>query len=70
VVAEEAAACTLSRTSNDAVGRRKGIVAVVQVKGGEKVPNGKRIVGKLKGLNAWCKVTVLRLKGCARWGRK
>jgi Ran GTPase-activating protein (RanGAP) involved in mRNA processing and transport len=38
--------------------------AVVRVRGGNRFPDGQGLVENLNGLNAWCKVTVLRLVGC------
>ena len=38
--------------------------AVLQVRDGNQFPDGRGLRGKLIGLSAWCKVTVLRLKDC------
>jgi len=38
--------------------------AVVQVRDGNQFPDGQGPVDKLNGFNAWCKMTVLRLKHC------
>ena len=38
--------------------------AVVQARCGVQFPGGRGLVDKLNGLNAWCKVTVLRLQSC------
>ena len=38
--------------------------AVVQARRGVQFPDGRGLLDKLNGLNAWCKVTVLRLKNC------
>ena len=39
--------------------------AVVQARRGVQFPDGRGLLDKLNGLNAWCKVTVLRLKSCS-----
>jgi hypothetical protein len=36
----------------------------VQARRGVQFPDGRGLLAKLKGLNAWCKVTVLRLETC------
>jgi Ran GTPase-activating protein (RanGAP) involved in mRNA processing and transport len=38
--------------------------AVVQARRGVQFPDGQGLLDKLNGLNAWCKVTVLRLTSC------
>ena len=38
--------------------------AVVQARRGVQFPDGRGLLDKLNGLNAWCKVTVLRLQSC------
>ena len=38
--------------------------AVVQARRGVQFPEGRGLMDKLNGLNAWCKVTELRLKSC------
>ena len=38
--------------------------AVVQARRGVQFPDGRGLLDKSKGLNAWCKVTVLRLNSC------
>jgi hypothetical protein len=38
--------------------------AVVQARRGVQFPDGRGLLDKLNGLNAWCKVTVLRLLSC------
>ena len=38
--------------------------AVVQARRGVQFPEGRGLMDKLNGLNAWCKVTDLRLKSC------
>ena len=37
---------------------------VVKRRSGVKFPNGEGLKNKLNGLNAWCRVTVLRLDSC------
>ena len=39
--------------------------AVVQARRGVQFPDGRGLMDKLNGLNAWCKVTVLRLESCS-----
>ena len=39
--------------------------AVVQARRGVQFPDGRGLLDKLNGLNAWCKVTVLRLESCS-----
>ena len=52
-----------SKTMLAAVDNAKVDVVVVR-RSGVKFRNGEGLLDKLNGLNAWCKVTVLRLKSC------
>ena len=36
----------------------------VEARGGKQFPDGRALLDQLNGLNAWCKVTVLRLQDC------
>ncbi len=36
----------------------------VEARGGKQFPDGRALLDQLNGLNAWCKVTVLRLRNC------
>ena len=38
--------------------------AVVQVRDGNQFPDGRVLLDKFNGWNAWCKVTVLHLNSC------
>ncbi len=57
-------AIALSRTTKTMRTAVEKADAVVQARGRIQFPNGQGLLGKLIGLNAWCKVTVLRLKSC------
>jgi len=53
--------CQTSKTMRTAVEQAD---VVVQARDGIKLPGGEGLVDQLNGLNAWCKVTVLRLNSC------
>jgi hypothetical protein len=55
------AMCQTSKTMRTAVEQAD---VVVQARDGIKLPGGEGLVDQLNGLNAWCKVTVLRLNSC------
>ena len=67
----------LPASTNNAVASQKmrtaveKAYAVVQARRGVQFPDGRGLVDQLIGLNAWSKVTVLRLKSCGlREGRQ
>jgi len=55
-----------SRTSTSKMMRAavENADAIVQARHGVQFPSGQKPADKLNGLNAWCKVTVLRLNSC------
>ena len=55
---------TLRRTSKTMRAAVEKADAVVESRDEIQFPDGQGLVDKLHGLNAWCKVTVLRLKDC------
>jgi len=48
----------------DALSKHLQADAVVQARRGVQFPDGRGLLDKLNGLNAWCKVTVLHLECC------
>ena len=65
-------AIALSRTTKTMRTAVEKTDAVVQARGRIQFPDGQGLLGKLIGLNAWCKVTVSRLccvSKAAAWQR-